>query len=565
MSKIANLVPLLGWLPAYRRDWVRKDLVAGLTASAVVIPKAMAYAAIAGLPLVVGLYSSLIPLLIYAVLGTARVLSVTTTSTIAILVAGTIAQVAPGAAAAQLMAIATTLSLLVGGFLLLAGILRLGAVANLISDPVLTGFKAGIGLVIVLDQLPKLLGIHITKAGFFRDLAAIGQHLAELSVPTLVLALVMLLLMVGLEHFAPKVPAPLVTVAAGIALAGFGMLDGQGIQLVGKVQAGLPAFAPPDISLVEKLWPSALGIALMSFVETAAAGRAFALPGEPRPQANQELVALGAANLVGSLFQIMPAGGGTSQTAVNRGAGAQSQVSGLVAAAVVVATLLFLAPLFGLMPQPVLAAVVVIASIGLISPREFRSILRVRSMEFRWALIAMLGVMVLGTLKGILVAVITSIVALAIHANRRPVYVLGRKPGTTTFFRPWSAEHPDDETFPGLLLLKIQGNVHFANAARFGDLIWPLVKEHQPRVLALDCSAVTDFEYTALKMFIEAEAKLREAGIELWLAALNPEPLQMIQKTPLGEALGRERMIYSLKHVVEEYQSRYGAEPERKD
>jgi high affinity sulfate transporter 1 len=565
MSKIANLVPLLGWLPAYRREWVRKDVVAGLTASAVVIPKAMAYAAIAGLPLVVGLYSSLIPLVIYAVLGTARVLSVTTTSTIAILVAGTIAQVAPGADATQLMAIATTLSLLVGGVLLLAGVLRLGAVANLISEPVLTGFKAGIGLVIVLDQLPKLLGIHIIKAGFFRDLAAIGQHLAELSVPTLVLALVMLLLMVGLEHFTPKVPAPLVTVAAGIALAGFGVLDGQGIQLVGKVQAGLPAFALPEISLVEKLWPSALGIALMSFVETAAAGRAFALPGEQRPQANQELVALGAANLVGSLFQIMPAGGGTSQTAVNRGAGAQSQVSGLVAAAAVVATLLFLAPLFGLMPQPVLAAVVVVASIGLISLSEFRSILRVRSMEFRWALIAMLGVMVLGTLKGILVAVVVSIVALAIHANRRPVYVLGRKPGTMTFFRPRSAEHPDDETFPGLLLLKIQGNVHFANTARFGDLIWPLLKEYQPRVLALDCSAVTDFEYTALKMLIEAEAKLREAGIELWLAALNPEPLQMIQKSPLGEALGRERMIHSLKNVVEEYQRRYGTATSHKE
>ncbi len=272
----------------------------------------------------------------------------------------------------------------------------------------------------------------------------------------------------------------------------------------------------------------------MSFVETAAAGRAFALPGEPRPKANQELVALGAANLAGSLFQIMPAGGGTSQTAVNRGAGAQSQVSGLVDAAVVVATLLFLAPLFGLMPQPVLAAVVVIASIGLISPKEFRAILRIRSMEFRWALIAMLGVMVLGTLKGILVAVVVSIVALAIHANRRPVYVLGRKPGTTTFFRPRSAEHPEDETFPGLLLLKLEGNIHFANVSRLGDLIWPLLEEYQPRVLALDCSAMPDFEYTALKMLTEAEAKLREAGIELWLAALNPEPLQLIQKTPLG-------------------------------
>jgi MFS superfamily sulfate permease-like transporter len=357
----------------------------------------------------------------------------------------------------------------------------------------------------------------------------------------------------------------LVTVAVGIAIAAFAGVEQLGIQLVGKVQAGLPAFALPDLSLLAKLWPSALGIALMSFVETAAAGRAFALPGEPRPRANQELVALGAANLAGSLFQIMPAGGGTSQTAVNRGAGAQSQVSGLVAAAVVVATLLFLAPLFGLMPQPVLAAVVVIASIGLISPREFRAILRIRSMEFRWALIAMVGVMVLGTLKGILVAVLVSVVALAIRANRRPVYVLGRKPGTTTFFRPLSAEHPDDETFPGLLLVKIQGDVHFANAARLGDLIWPLINEYQPKVLVFDCSAITDFEYTALKMLGEAEDNLRQAGITLWLAALNPEPLQLIQKTSLGEALGRERMIYSLKNVVEEYQRRYGTAANGKD
>ncbi len=565
MSFSRGLIPLFGWLSGYRREWVRCDVVAGMTASAVVIPKAMAYAAIAGLPLVVGLYSSLIPLVVYAVLGTSRVLSVTTTSTIAILTAGTIAQIAPGGDGAALMAIATTLSLLVGAFLLLAGILRLGAVANLISEPVLTGFKAGIGLVIVLDQLPKLLGIHITKAGFFRDILSIGHHLSELSVPTLVMALAMIALMVGLEHFAPRVPAPLVTVAVGIAIAAFAGVEQMGIQLVGKVQAGLPAFALPDLALAEKLWPSALGIALMSFVETAAAGRAFALPGEPRPKANQELVALGAANLAGSLFQIMPAGGGTSQTAVNRGAGAQIQVAGLVAAAVVVATLLFLAPLFGLMPQPVLAAVVVIASIGLISPGEFKSILRIRSMEFRWALIAMLGVMVLGTLKGILVAVLVSIIALAIHANRRPVYVLGRKPGTTTFFRPLSAEHPDDETFPGLLLLKIEGNVHFANAARIGEQIWPLIDQYRPRVLVFDCSAMPDIEYTALKMLTEAEIKLRDAGILLWLTELNPEPLQLVQKTPLGEALGRERMIHSLKNVVEEYQRRYASSTTGKD
>jgi len=276
-------------------------------------------------------------------------------------------------------------------------------------------------------------------------------------------------------------------------------------------------------------------------------------------------VALGAANLAGSLFQIMPAGGGTSQTAVNRGAGAQSQVAGLVTAAVVVATLLFLAPVFSLMPQPVLAAVVVIASIGLISPAEFRTILSVRTMEFRWALIAMVGVMVLGTLKGILVAVVVSLVGLIVYTSRRPVYVLGRKPGTTSFFRPRSAEHPEDETFPGLLLLKIEGNVHFANASRLGDLIWPLIQQYQPRVVVLDLSAMPDLEYTALKMLTDAEVKLRESGIELWLAALNPEPLQLIQKTPLGVALGRERMIYSLKHVVEVYRSRFSETPTGKE
>jgi high affinity sulfate transporter 1 len=563
VKKLGGLVPLFEWLAAYRREWLRGDVVAGLTTSAVVIPKAMAYAAIAGLPLVVGLYSSLIPLVVYAVLGTARVLSVTTTSTIAILVAGTIAQLASGGGGANPVTVAATLSLLVGAFLLLSGVLRLGAVANLISEPVLTGFKAGIGLVIVLDQAPKLLGVHIAKAGFFRDVLSIGRHLPETSTPTLVLALLMLALMIGLEHFAPKVPAPLVTVAAGIALAASGLLDGRGIQLVGEVKAGLPALAMPDLSLVEQLWPSALGIALMSFVETAAAGRAFVLHGEPRPRANQELVALGVANLAGSVFQIMPAGGGTSQTAVNRGAGAQSQVSGLVTAAVVVATLLVLAPLFGLMPQPVLAAVVVVASIGLVSPPEFRAILKVRTMEFRWALIAMIGVMVLGTLKGILVAVIVSLFALIIHASRRPVHVLGRKPGTTSFFRPLSAEHPGDETFPGLLLVKIEGSVHFANASRIGEAIWPLIHQHRPRVVALDCSAVPDLEYTALKMLTEAVAKLREAGVELWLVALNPEPLELIRKTPLGEVLGRERMIHSLKHAVEEFQGRHGSATEQ--
>ncbi len=553
MTMLKKIFPIFTWLPSYRKEWIRYDVVAGLTAAAVVIPKAMAYAAIAGLPLVIGLYTSLIPLVVYAVMGTSRPLSVTSTSTIAILAAGALGQVAPNGDAATLVATSATLALLTGAFLLLAGLFRLGVVANLISDPVLTGFKAGIGVIIVLDQLPKLLGIHIAKAGFFRDIWSIVTHLPETSIPTLILAVVMLALMLGLEHFAPKVPAPLVTVAIGIAASAFMGLDKAGIALVGKVEAGLPSFALPDLSLVEQLWPAALGIALMSFVETAAAGRAFIRRDDTAIDANHELVATGVANLAGSLFHIMPAGGGTSQTAVIDSAGAKSQMAGLVNAAVVVATLLFLAPLFGLMPHPTLAAVVVIASIGLVSPAEFRSILKIRSMEFRWALIAMVGVLLLGTLKGILVAVLVSLIALMVRGSRHQLVVLGRKPGTNVF-RPRSAEHPEDEAFPGLLLVRPEGGIYFANVHRLEQQLRSFIEEFKPRVLVLHMRAVPELEYTALRVLTDGEEKLRENGTELWLVGMNPGVFAVVKHSPLGERLGRERMIFTLEQAVERYQ-----------
>jgi high affinity sulfate transporter 1 len=543
---------MLGWLPSYRKEWLRFDLVAGLTTAAVVAPKAMAFAAIAGLPLVVGMYTSLVPLVIYAVLGTSRPLSVTTTSTIAILTLATLNRVAPGGDPTTLIAAAATLALLSGGYLVLAGFLRLGAIANFISDPVLIGFKSGIGMIIVLDQIPKMLGVHITKSSFFYDIVDICRRLPETSVPTLVLALAMLALMVGMERFTPRIPAPLVAVAIGIAVSTFFGLDKMGVALVGTVQAGLPAFALPDLSLVKQLWPDAMGIALMSFIETAAAGRAFIKQAEPHPDANRELVALGMANLAGSLFSNMPAGGGTTQTAVNNGAGARSQVAGLVAAAVVMATLLFLAPLLSLMPHATLAAVVVIASVGLVSPAEFRAIWKIRSMEFSWALLALAAVLLLGTLKGILAAVAVSMLALINHANRPPIFVLGRKPGTNVF-RPLSPEHAEDETYPGLLLLRPEGAMYFANAFRVAERMRALVLEFAPKVLVLDGSAMPDIEFTALMMLIEGERNMQEDGAILWMAALNHAPLLAIHHSPLGERLGRERMFFTLEQAVEKY------------
>jgi high affinity sulfate transporter 1 len=554
---------MMEWLPSYRQEWLRFDLVAGLTTAAVIIPKAMAYAAIAGLPLVVGLYTSLVMLVVYAALGTSRFLSVTTSSTIAILASGTLAAVAPGGDAATLLSASATLSLLVGAFLLLGGLFRLGVVANLISAPVLIGFKAGIGLVIVLDQVPKLLDVHIAKAGFFQDIVSILRHLPQTSLATFMLALAMLALMLGLKQFAPRLPAPLITVAVGIALSVFVGLDRLGISLVGTVQAGLPTFALPDFSLMEQLWPAAVGIALMSFVETAAAGRAFVRKGDLPPEGNHELVATGLANLAGSFFHSMPGGGGTSQTAVNQGAGARSQISGVVTAAVVMATLLFLAPLFGLMPNATLAVVVIIASVGLVSPAEFRAVLTIRTMEFHWALITAFGVMVLGTLNGLLVAVLVSMVSLIVRANRHPIHVLGRKPGTVVF-RPLSSEHPQDETYPGILLLRPEGAIFFANAPRLVQEMRALIAEFTPRVLVLDLSAVPDMEYTALMMLTDGEEQVREAGTVIALVAMNPYVLEVIRRSPLWERLGSERMFYTLDQAVEQFQQQSAGDATQK-
>jgi len=239
--------------------------------------------------------------------------------------------------------------------------------------------------------------------------------------------------------------------------------------------------------------------------------------------------------------------------AVNRGAGARTQLAQVVTAAAAVATLLLLAPLIALMPQAALAAVVVAYSVGLIKPAEFRDILRVRRIEFLWAVIALLGVMMLGTLKGILVAVIVSLLALAQQAYNPPVYALGRKRGTDVF-RASSDEHPDDETWPGLLILRTEGRAFFANAQQIGDKMWPLLEQAKPVVVLIDCSALFDIEYTALKMLTEAEEKLRADGIMLWLAALNPAVLEVVKHSRLGEVLGQQRMFFNVQMAVERYQ-----------
>src|SRR3954451_12020868 len=332
-------IPAPDWLLDYRKDWLRPDIIAGLTAAAVVIPKSMAYATIAGLPVQVGLYTAFLPMVIYAVLGTSRPLSVSTTTTLAILAAA-LGQAVPDGDLASLSTASATLTLLVGVILVLAGFLRLGFVANFISDPVLTGFKAGIGLVIVLDQIPKLLGIHFQKGPFFHNLLAIAQGIPHSSMATLGVGAVMIGILVAVERFFPHAPAPIIAVASGIAGMSLLGLQAYGVGTVGHVPTGLPSLILPDPQLVVQLWPAAMGIALMSFTETIAAGRAFIRSDEPPLKPNRELLATGLANAAVALMGAMQSGGGATQTAVNRLVLARTQLAGLVTAGETLLTML---------------------------------------------------------------------------------------------------------------------------------------------------------------------------------------------------------------------------------
>ena len=279
----------------------------------------------------------------------------------------------------------------------------------------------------------------------------------------------------------------------------------------------------------------------------------FVEPGERYPAANRELLALGAANVAGSFYQAFPAGGGTSHTAVNARAGARTQVAAMVTVCIVLATLFFLSPLIGLLPQATLAAIVVATSMPLLALTDFRAILRVRRTEFLWAVAAVAGVVLLGTLHGILVAVAISVLTLFYQANHPAVYVLARKPGTDVF-RPQSSGPSEDESIPGLLIVRTEGRMTFASAPRAGERLRDLIDAARAKVVILECSAIPDFEYTALQALIRSEESLRARGVELWLAALNPEALRVVERSPLGRALGTERLFIDLRAAVQAYE-----------
>ena len=544
----------MGELRGYRAAWLPRDLMAGFTMAAVVFPQAMAYAALAGLPVQVGFYVSIVPMLVYALLGTSRALSVSTTSTLAILTAVGLADLHAGADPGRALATASALAALVGLALIAASLLRLDFLADFLSEPVLAGFKAGTGLVIASTQLSKVLGVPIEGHDFFRAVGSALAQLGAVNLPTLALAGSTIVILLGVHRYLRRVPGPLLVVVLGILAVRLLGLDARGVAVIESLPPGLPAPSLPDLEHVRQLLPVALGIALMSFVESTAAARAFAAKGDPEVIPRRELFALGAANFVGALFHAFPAGGGLSQTAVNEAAGARTQLAEIITAVVITLIFLVFSFLVSGLAQATLGAIVMVSALSLIDVGALRRIRRIQRTDFALALVTVAGVLGLGVLQGVLVAVIVSMLVVLYALNHPRVAILGRKLGTTVFRN--HAVHPQDELFPGLTIVRPEAPLYFANARYVRDRVRAVVGEQEqpPAVVLLDLSAVPDFDTTAFDVVHELDEELRERGVTLWLAALNTLPRDMLHRSGL-EAAFEGRRFRQVEEAVEAFTS----------
>jgi SulP family sulfate permease len=523
-------LPLFTSLRGYDPGWLRGDVVAGLTVWAVLVPEALAYASIAGVSPVVGLYAAPGALLLYAAFGSSRHLVVGPMSATAALSAAAVADVATPNSAG-FVAHTTALAVTTGILALAAGLLRLGFLASLISEPVLKGFIIGLALTIVAGQLPDLFGVEGSGGDFFERVRGLLADLGQTSLTTLAVGLASLALVLGLRRLAPMVPGSLVAVLLGIAAVAVLDLDAHGVAIVGQIDSGLPALGPPDVAASDylKLAAAAAGVMLVGFAEGLGAAKTYAARHHYEVDANRELLGLGVANLGSGLSSGMVVNGSLSKTAVNGGAGARSQVSGLVVAGLTILTLLFLTGLFESLPQATLAAVVIAAVIELVDIAALTALWRIATRQLRGiygiaarpdfiaAVAALAGVLVFDTLPGLVIGVVVSLLLLLYRASRPHVAVLGQVPGMPGQYGD-VLRHPENEQPPGVALLRVEGGLFFANADTVRDAVRAHAAAPGTRAVVLDAETAPFIDVSAARMLIQLTGDLRREGVELVIA-----------------------------------------------
>jgi high affinity sulfate transporter 1 len=523
-------VPLFTSLRGYDRSWLRGDAIAGLTVWAVLVPEALAYASIAGVSPVVGLYAAPPALILYAAFGSSRHLVTGPMAATAALSAAAVADLVTDTK--DIPAFTAAVALTTGVLALLAGLLRLGFLASFISEPVLKGFIIGLALTIMIGQVPKLFGVETADGDFFRQLFHFLGHIGDAQARTTIVGLSSLALVLLLRRFAPSIPASLVAVIFGIVVVHLFSLDDKGVAIVGHIDSGLPSAGFPDSVGIHDYFAAAaasVGIMLVGFAEGLGAAKTYATKNHYDIDANRELLGLGAANIGAGLASGMVVNGSLSKTAVNGSAGARSQISGLIVAAMTIVTLLFLTGLFEDLPEATLAAVVIAALVELVDIPALVELYRFYTQrlgkiygaaarpDFIAAVAAMMGVLLFDTLPGLFIGIAVSLLLLLYRASKPHVTELGHVPGTV---RQWAdrERHPENEVVPGLIVLRVESSLFFANADAVRSAVRARAAEADTHAVVLDAETIAFVDITAVRMLRELAGDLKAASVRLAIA-----------------------------------------------
>jgi len=538
-SWVAAALPALGWLRRYERGWLRADVVAGITLAAYLLPAGIGDASLANLPPEAGLYACIFPGLLFWLFCSSRQTSITVTSAMSLLIGSTLGTLA-GGEPARFYALASCTALLVAGIAFIAWIARAGAITNFISESVLVGFKAGVALYLCSTQLPKLCGFKGTGSDFWERSGHFLSHIEETEPTSLALGLAGLAALVLGKIFWRSRPVALFVIAAGIAATSVVGLEARGVHTLGEIPSGLPALGLPAVrrSDLNELLPLAVACFLLGAVETVAIGRMFAARSRMRLDSNQELLALAVANLAAGIGRGFPVSGGMSQSLVNESGGARSPLSTLVAAILVLLATLFLSSLLRDLPQPVLAAVVLTAVLGLFQPAAFGHLWRASRYEFWVAVAALNGVLASGLLRGVLIGALISLVQLIRRAARPHVAFLGRIPGTRRFSD--HARHPDNELVPGLLIFRPESSILYFNADHVRERVLEELGSgpEAPRQVIGDLSASPHVDLSGAAMLSSLCDELAGSGIRLRLVEARASVRDLLRIEGIDDKVG---------------------------
>ncbi len=561
-SRVRRLVPAIAWLRQYDRRQLRPDLLAGGVVAALAVPQALGYAAIAGVPVVVGLYAVPVALIAYAVFGTSRQLVVGPVSTVSVMSGSLVAALHP-ADVAQAVLFTTAAALWAGIVLIVAAQLRIGWVAEFLSKPIVTGFVLGLTLLVILGELPGLLGITVRVSDVLGRITALASGVDQVDPLTVTVGLAALAVLFIGARLAPHVPWSLIVLVAGLATSAAFDLAARGVVVVGSVPAGLSGFGLPLVP-VDRLVDVAFAGAALAFVglaEGLSAARLFAVKGGYRVETDQELFAAGAANLTSGLAGGLAVAGSLSKTAAADRAGGRSQVTGVAAAALSLVVIVFFAPMLAGLPKAVLSAIVVHAVWSLIDVPAFRRYRASRRIDLVAACVAAVGVLLTGPLLGLLMAVAMSILALVYRSSRVTVDVMGKVPGEKA---AWGAleNHAERITLPGVLVLRLNEPLFWVNAARVHDQVLALADAYpDTKALLLDLECTDQLEITSSDMLAILLDRLHERGIDLYLVRVRFRVRAVLQRTGVRERLGEDHLWHSISQGVRCARADHGLKP----